>query len=622
MSDRRVPLTVRTVAVLSWRMLTTGERRRVLVLAPLMAVNGVLQSLSLAALLPFIALILDPTAVEGSGYLASLYRLAGSPGFRAFAVFCSLAVFAAVALKAVFEVVYASVVNHLVASVERRLAVELLRRCLAAPYVWFLSRNSALLVKEVMGDVVMWARTGLKSILSLTSSVIALGSLTVLLIGINPIFGVCVGVVGALLTLGIVKGLRPSLRRLATEKHVASDDTFKVANDAVVGAKDVKISGRESFFVAQFSSRYHTFARTNAKLATIQPLGGRVIEIAVAGFVVVIGLYVSGHAELRAQMVSLLAIYGIGVVRMLGVAHDISERIGSLQAVVPAVQAIRRTETALDAAAETELREPAAPVGAWQRLELEDVHYRYPEGPDDALAGVTVTIERGMRIGIVGRSGSGKTTLMDVLTGLLVPSKGRVSIGGRTLDAGNAGSWRRQIGYVPQNPFIADESLRFNVALDERTHVDDDRVLAALETANFGDVMRRELPEGLDAKLGDRGVRLSGGQRQRVAIARALYREPALLILDEATSALDAESEDTVTTALRQISREMTILVVAHRLSTVRHCDRILVLDAGRVVGFDTHAHLLRDCALYRRFVELGDLALEDAEPMLAPRIG
>ena len=615
-------LTVRTVAVLSWRMLTPRERRRVLLLAPLMATNGFLQSLSLAALLPFIALILDPGAVEGSGYLASLYRFVGSPGFRTFAVFCSLSVFAAVALKNVFEVFYAYVLNHLVASVERRVTVELLQRCLAAPYVWFLSRSAALLVKEVMGDVVIWARTGLKSILALTSSLIALGSLTGLLIGIDPIFGVCVGVVGALLTLAIVRGLRPSLRRLATEKHVASDDTFKVATDAVVGAKDVKIGGREGFFVAQFDRRYRTFAWTNAKLATIQPLGGRVVELAVAGFVVAVGLYVSGHAEMRAQLVSLMAVYGIGVVRMLGVVHEISERIGALQAVVPAVEAIRRTETTLLAVAEIDPRTPAEPIGTWERLQAEDVHYRYPKGQDDALAGISLTIERGMRVGIVGRSGSGKTTLMDIFTGLLFPSKGSVSAGGRQLQPGNAASWRRQIGYVPQNPFLADESLRFNVALDDAAAVDDGKVLAALETANFADVMRRELPDGLDAKLGDRGVRLSGGQRQRVAIARALYRAPALLILDEATSALDSESEEAITTALRQISRDTTILVVAHRLSTVRHCDRILVLDAGRVVGFDTHANLLRDCALYRRFVELGDLALEDAEPLLAPRVG
>ena len=215
-----------------------------------------------------------------------------------------------------------------------------------------------------------------------------------------------------------------------------------------------------------------------------------------------------------------------------------------------------------------------------------------------------------MKAGIVGFSGSGKTTMVDILSGLLFATEGQLQIGTRAVSRANAEAWRSQIGYVSQHPFIADETLRFNVALEtDPSKIDDRQVLAALEASNMGTFIRKELPDGLETKLGERGVRFSGGQRQRVAIARALYRKPQFLILDEATSALDAESENMVSSSLSKISRSTTMLIVAHRLSTVRDCDRIVVLDAGRVIGFDSHDNLVQLCPIYKRLVELGDLS-------------
>jgi ABC-type multidrug transport system fused ATPase/permease subunit len=200
--------------------------------------------------------------------------------------------------------------------------------------------------------------------------------------------------------------------------------------------------------------------------------------------------------------------------------------------------------------------------------------------------------------------------LVDILTGLLPPSDGRVVIGGQELTLGNASSWRRQIGYVPQAPFIAEGTLGFNVSLEtDPGKMDERKVLEALHVANLGDLLQHEMRSGLSSEIGDKGNRLSGGQRQRVAIARALYRDPSFLIFDEATSSLDAESENEISLALGRISRDKTILIIAHRLSTVKDCDRILVLEKGAVIGFDSHDNLIRTCPTYRRFVELGDLS-------------
>jgi ABC-type multidrug transport system fused ATPase/permease subunit len=528
-------------------------------------------------------------------------------------VWCSLAVFAAIVLKNAFHFAYTYWLNRLVTSVEKRVAVGLLERCMGAPYVWFLSKNTAILVKQVMGDVVTWARSGLKSILSLTSNTVTMVSIVVLLVAINPLLGGALTALGGLVTLSVMLGLRPSLRLMAIKKHVASNAAYKVVNTALSGAKDIKAGGSEQFFVDQFERQYRVFALNAAWPATLQPVPGYVIETVVALIVVAIGIYVSGQAPLRSELVALVAVYGVGAVRLLPVFSEFSATISSVQAAVPAIDEIQHVRAEL-AALEVHDAPPriATALGEWDRLELCDVVYRYPEAPENALNGVSLVIEKGSRVGIVGRSGSGKTTLVDVLAGLLTATSGRVLIGNQPLSSAVVAAWRRQIGYVSQHPFIADESLRFNIALGVgRSAVDDARVVRALEHAALREVMKNELREGLDAQLGERGVRLSGGQRQRVAIARAVYRDARLLILDEATSALDLESERAIGSAFSRLSRDTTIVIVAHRLSTVKECDRIVVLEEGQVVGYDTHANLIQHCLLYRRFVELGDLSLD-----------
>ncbi len=619
-----VSLSLRTVAALSWRMLTDKERLRVGFLALGMAVDGVLQSFSLAAMLPVIGLIADPTAVQGDGYLASLSRFFGDPDPRRLLIWFSVGVLATIVLKNAFHFIYVSSLNRLVARVEKRVAVGLLEKCMMAPYMWFLAKNSALLVKQVMGDVVIWARSGLKSVLSLSSSAVTMVSIVILLVGINPLVGSALVLAGGLFNLAVIKLLRPYIHKMAVLKHIASNEAYKIVNHALVGAKDIKVNGSEEFFVGQFAKQYQVYVSNAAKPATLQAIPGYIIEIAVALVVVMIGIHMASQTALRSEFVVLVAIYGVGVIRLLPVFNQISATVNSTQGAVPAIETIMRMQS------ELVVFGPSSPgqnpeevaIRTWDRLEVQDITYAYPDCQGYALEGVTLAIERGLRVGIVGRSGSGKTTLVDILTGLLRPTSGRVTIGGHELSTSNAPAWRKQIGYVPQHPFIADESLRFNIALGvDPKLIDDKKVLQALETANFGDVLRQELLGGLDTVLGERGQRLSGGQRQRVAIARALYRDPSLLVLDEATSALDSESERAISTALSQISREKTILIVAHRLSTVKDCDKIVVLDKGKIVGYGSHLHLIQDCPLYRRFVELGDLSLVETGSNWAPHV-
>ncbi len=602
-------MNLRAVAVLSWQLLSPTERRRVVILAVGMTINGILQTFSLALLIPFVGLMLDPGLINQGGRLAQISQLLGSPPPQQFMVGCAIALLAAIVLKNAFDFAYNHYLNRLIASVEQRVSVDLLSRCLRAPYEWYLSQNTGMLIKAVMGDVVMWGRSGLKSILTLASATVMLTSIVALLVGISPLFGIGLVVLGTILNAGTMRLMKSFVRWIAELKHQASNEAYKVLNQSLSGVKDIQINGREGFFLKRFSDWQKQYVLASARLTTSQPVSGYMVEVLVALILVAVGLAVATDATLRNDLSTVLAVYGVAIVRLVPVFNQFSATLNSVQGAVPAIQNIIDTIGEIERMGGGVSSKQEMPRG-WSRIDIESLTYRYPQSDVDALHQISFQVSRGERIGLVGHSGSGKTTLVDLLSCLLNPTSGVMRIGHEPLTRLNAASWRAQLGYVSQHPFIADGSLRFNVALEsDPTLIDEARVVSSLEAANLWDFVVDRLPEKLDTELGERGIRFSGGQRQRVAIARALYRNPELLILDEATSALDVSSESAVSASLGRISLETTMIIVAHRLSTVRDCDRILVLDKGRVIGFDSHERLVETCDLYRELVRLGDIS-------------
>ena len=604
-----VRLSLRKAFALSWNLLRSNERRKVILLGLGMALNGLLQSFSLAAFIPFIAMLLDPKALETNRYLVFLHQLLNKPDPRLFFVWVGSGFFFLVFLQNLLQYLYTIFQNRLVAAVEKRVTVELFERCLAAPYVWFLSQNTAVLLKEIMGDVTVWARQCLKSILMMTSSAVSILCVLALLIGIRPAIGISLVIAGILITLVTLRMLRPFIRRMSEMKQTAIEEAYKVVSHALVGSKDVKISGRETFFVDQFAKQFQVITQNTAKVATVQVLPSSVIEVVIALAVILVSLNLPALSGGRSEMLTLLTVYGLGAVRLLPLFTYTTTTIASVQGAIPSVEAVHRTNLELaEFRCESVGKGDDVVTNGWASLKVENVVYRYPNSDRSALNGVSLQIPRGIKLGMVGRSGAGKSTLVDILTGLLMPTAGRLVIGDVELSNGNVRSWQRQIGYVPQAPFVADETLRFNVALGmERKLIDDQRVLQSLEAANFSETLRRELPDGLETRLGDRGMRLSGGQRQRVSIARALYHNPSLLILDEATNELDTENEHAIMESLNKLPMDKIIIIVTHRLSTVRNCDKIVVLDEGKILGVGDHDHLIASCPLYKHLVELGD---------------
>jgi ABC-type multidrug transport system fused ATPase/permease subunit len=470
-------------------------------------------------------------------------------------------------------------------------AERMLRDYLARPYEALLGRNSAELVRNVtLLSMRLYVRSVLPLLQLATEGLAVLGVVVMLLL-IDPL--VTLGVGGVMVTTVVVfhATTRRRLRRWG-ESGIEFDRAALVwINQALGSPKMVKLGGLEEFFVRRFAAPTLGRAQITA-LSLIAPTWPRLMleAVAVMAMLTVVLVTVVLQHRPAAEVLPLLGVLGVAAMRLLPSASKIIAAITLLRENSSTIDILHRDGFARGTAP---ARATAAPPARFTRaLRLEGVTYAYPGAERPALSGVDLELAVGESLALVGRSGAGKTTLADLLLGLLRPSAGRLLLDGIDITADPSG-WQRLIGYIPQEIFLLDDSLARNIALGcEDDEIDPVRLAEVIRLARLEAVVAG-LPDGLDTVLGERGCRLSGGQRQRVGIARALYRSPRVLVLDEATSALDAETEQDITQAIAALAGALTVVVIAHRLSTVRHCHRVALMDQGRIVdigGFDALA--------------------------------
>ena len=479
----------------------------------------------------------------------------------------------------------------------QQLSHRLLAVYLAAPYAFHFRHNSAGLIHRVTGAVHSVFRGLLGSLVSVTCEALVVAGIVVILALTAPgVTLVAVIVVGGLLLLPLTLSRRATARWGQAVARL-DRETLQTLQQSLGGVKEVKLSGRESFFLAQFDERVAGAARLRTRYAAVaSTLRMGVETVFVCGLLAVSLLLTlrSGAAALP-----LLGLYAYAGFRVIPSANRIMMYVSELRYSRSWIHDLRDDLAALPAPALPTGPGAAEPIRFTRTVALEGVSYTYADDADPVLVDVHLTIARGESIGIVGPSGAGKSTLVDLLLGLLAPTAGRITVDGRDI-AGALRSWQRHIGYVAQEPFVLDDTIRRNVAFGVAdAAIDDRRVAAALRLAQLADFVAG-LPERLDTLLGERGTRLSGGQRQRVAIARALYEEPEVLVFDEATSALDTPTERELIAALEALRGVKTLVVIAHRLTTVRRCDRLAVLRDGRLVAVGPYDELLRRDAGFR----------------------
>jgi ABC-type multidrug transport system fused ATPase/permease subunit len=483
-----------------------------------------------------------------------------------------------------------------------RLATRLFRGYLQMPYALHLQRNSSELIRNVtdaVNDVVDYTLTPAVRLASELLVMIGLGIALVLAAPLAAGLAFALFVPLMVVLFGLIQ---PRISALGNASHRLARSVLEALHQSLYGFRDITLLGREPFFHERYRATREQIARTRY----LRQFLGEVPRIALeTGLILFVALFLGiavANGESPQESLAVLGMFAYAALRILPSLNHAVLLINDLRFGAAAAAAVYRDLTTLEDASTVPSGmddRHVAPLPLRDAIRLERVSYTYPGTDREALVTVDLEIRQGEMIGLVGPTGGGKSTLVDVILGLLPPTEGRVLVDGMDI-GGNVAGWHRNLGVVPQTVYLLDDTLRRNVALGlDDEEIAEERVKEAVRLAQLDEFVA-ELPEGLDSLVGERGARISGGQRQRVAIARALYRRPVVLVFDEGTSALDTLTEAEVLRALTSLRRERTMILVAHRLTTVRGCDRILLVDGGRILDEGSFDQLVQRNPTFR----------------------
>ncbi len=571
----------------------------------------VLASLELLGMALLLLLIQELTSIgPRSAATAWIRDVLGYPSPQTVLVVLAVGVLVAFVGKAAFGILFRRWLLHFTARQEVATAHRLLVGYLRGPYWKVLRRNPGDLVARLFDYTTSLYGNVVVSITSIVAEAFTITAILVFVAVQMPVPTIAAVVFFSLAFVVVDRFVKPRSRRLGTQLTETGARAFRATLQSLSGLKEIRIRQTQDRFIDDYVHARRDWAWAKAESGFLGELPRYVLEVLfIIGVLLVVGL-VSLTSD-PGQTLPLIALFVAAGVRLLPSVNRLLASSSAVRVGLPQMDAV--VGDLLDDLHVAEAYLAEAPSAGPKRirpltrdLELDDVHFRYRDSDREVVDGVSLRIPAGQSIAFVGASGAGKTTLVDIILGLHEPQRGQVLVDGRSIHDDIA-AWQRTIGLVPQEVFVMDASLRENIALGLDVEEDDERLRHAIRRAQLSDVVD-ELPDGVDTSLGDRGSRLSGGQRQRIGIARALYAQPSLLVLDEATSALDNETERRITETIRGLQGAVTTLVVAHRLSTVRHCDRVVYLDAGRVAASGTFDEVVSENPAFAHLVSLGRL--------------
>jgi len=580
-------------------LMTKKEKSRAVFLLGSMVVNAVLSILGLSSVMPFIYLMVADEPFQGASIPARVFRLLGlSDVMMALFVIGSGIVILAV-VKVAYALSHMRAVDSFCAQVEVRMSTKLLRQITEAPYQWLMTKNATILREIALARSSEWAR-GLRIFLQLTGNTLFLFFAVITIVAISPSVGVIVTLAAVALSALLLRFSKSSLLRFAESKRIYGRRALLAATDAIMGGRDVRMSRAGRLLVNTFHADQTQFGVSEVGGRIYSALPGQVSEVIGVPVLVALGVSMLLSGMPRSEVSAIMILYGLVVVRALPVVSLVVGSISALYNSFPPVAELHSFTVEAEGLTASVDEAPLMALENWSEVALMDVSFCYPQTKLSAITALSLTIRRGERVGVVGSSGAGKSTLIDILVGLLRPSSGGVYVSGSLLTLELERAWQQQMGYVAQSPFLVDGTLLDNVTLGADDREDrEKRCIEALHAAGLGPMLQ-SLPQGIYSRGGDLGGKLSGGQRQRVAIARALYRKATILVFDEATSALDSITERDVVDGIFALGRDVTVVIIAHRLSLVQRCDKIAVLDKGRLIVQGSHQELMVSSSIYR----------------------
>lgn len=585
------------------RLFDRSERRQAYWLLGTVVGMALMETLGVASIAPFMAIVANPSLIHSNVWLARVYGATGSLGDHRFLFFVGLAVLLMLALSNAISAATTFYMYRFAYMREHTISTRLLEQYLGRPYAFFLRRNTAELSKNMLSEVFRFVLGVLVPMANVIARAIVALFLIGLLLWINPMLATIVA-----LSLGGAYGviyfvIRRRLGRIGIEQSELSAQRYKVANEALTGIKDIKVLGREQAFLSRYARYSQAYSRRLAASQTVAQVPRYALETVAFGGIVLIVLYLLGTKHDLSQALPLMALYAFAGYRLMPALQQIFNGLSLIKFNLAALTAIEADLQTI--AGDWRLGQQGADptsLACARTIEMRHVSFAYAEGGRSAVKRMNLVIHANTTVGLVGTTGSGKTTVADLLLGLLTPSEGEIQIDGVALDEANIRQWQNGIGYIPQHIFLSDDSVAANIAFGvPPDEIDHQAVERAARMANLHDFIATDLAQGYATEIGERGVRLSGGQRQRIGIARALYHDPKVLVMDEATSAMDNSTERAVMEAIHGLGSSKTIIMIAHRLTTVQRCDRIFLFNEGRLVASGRYDELLDSSAAFRR---------------------
>jgi len=560
------------------------ERVNITILLFLMLVGVFLETLGIGLVIPTLAIFSEHNIAEKYPAITPLLRFLGNPDPDTLLIGGVLLLFVVYLFKSVFLGLLAWAQNRFISNVEARLSLHLFTIYLRQPYVFHLQQNSALLIRNVTTEVGVFTTNVLTPTLQLITESLVIIAICIMVVLIEPVGSMIIISIFSLTGFGFMKLTKKTMTQWGEIRQQHDGMRLLHLQQGLGGAKDVKLLGRDSEFLNQYKVHANARASVIQLNGTVQQLPRLLMELlTIAAFaLLVITTLVQGGAI--GDIIPKMGLFAVAAFRLIPSINRILASSQALKYCSPVIDILEK-ELALPVE-ETNTQETSSkPFN--NQLVLQNISYTYPSAPTPALNNISLTIRQGTSVGFIGKSGSGKSTLVDILLGLLTPDSGSITADGIDIQE-NMRGWQKQIGYVSQTIYLTDDTLRKNIAFGLPTEdIDEESVTKAISAAYLAEFVD-QLPEGLDTIVGERGVRLSGGQRQRIGIARALYHNPSILVLDEATSALDIATEKEVMEAVNALQGSKTIIIVAHRLSTIEKCDTVYNLQNGNIESHGT----------------------------------
>ncbi|WP_405420052.1 ABC transporter ATP-binding protein [Marinobacter flavimaris] len=592
-------------------ILSPSERISAMWVFLLMVVVGFFEAAGVASILPFISVLSDPETVTTQPLLNAAYEWSGFDNVDQFTVALGIGFlvvfFISLTLKAASQWVQVHFTKMRVHSVGCRL----MKGYLDQPYEWFLGQHTSKMTTTILSEVNQVISKSLFRAVQMVAQLIVVASLLVLIFLIDPVLAMSASILLGAAYIVVYLLVRGPLFRYGRRRYEANLKRYRVTQETFGGVKDIKVGCMEGNMIDRFTGPSFQTAHQEVKAAVVTQIPGFLMQAIVFGGVVGVLLYLKQVYGSMAGALPVFSAFAFAGYRLMPALQQVYRHITTIRSNSAALDGLVAELGSLRSVGAQEVADKGERFGAVEKaIELKNIHYKYPAADEEALQGVSLRIGAKQRIGLVGASGSGKTTTVDIILGLLKPSSGSMLVDGTVITDDNVRSWQRAIGYVPQHIFLADETIAANIAFGMKPgDIDMDAVIRAAKIANLHEFILSELPNGYETEVGERGVRLSGGQRQRIGIARALYHDPDVLVLDEATSALDNQTEHAVMQAVENLGHQKTIILIAHRLSTVRSCDTIYMLSHGKVVGQGPFDELIRNNA------EFSAMAAHDTDP-------